>query len=305
MTTLARPAPASSLASNASAAAPAPLGTTRQRRRWRVALPLAGTALVLATAWLASRWLRLEAGSDLGYWIGVAGGGAMLALFTYPLRKRLPLLRHLGATRHWFVFHMLMGVAGPWLILVHCGFRVGSMNAAVALAAMLVVAASGVVGRFLYRHVHQGLDGRRAELAELRSRLDATHDKLATSLALAPKVREHLFAFEKALLAAPAGSPAVALLSSSTRAARAARRQARQLIHQALATAPETLDAERRDRIRWHWQGQAEQHIEQALGVVQLRAWERLFAGWHLLHLPFVYVMVVCAIVHVVAVHAY
>jgi hypothetical protein len=302
MTTLARPATASSVASTASAAA---LGTTRQRRRWRLVLPLAGTALVLATAWLVSRWLRLEAGSDLGYWIGVAGGGAMLALFTYPLRKRLPLLRHLGATRHWFAFHMLMGVAGPWLILVHCGFRVGSMNAAVALAAMLVVAASGVVGRFLYRHVHQGLDGRRAELAELRSRLDATHDKLATSLALAPNVREHLFGFEQALLATPASAPAVALLRSSTRAARTARRQARQLIDQALATAPETLDAERRNRIRWHWQGLADQHVEHALGVVQLRAWERLFAGWHLLHLPFVYVMVVCAIVHVVAVHAY
>jgi hypothetical protein len=300
MTTLARPATASSVASTASAAA---LGTTRQRRRWRLVLPLAGTALVLATAWLVSRWLRLEAGSDLGYWIGVAGGGAMLALFTYPLRKRLPLLRHLGATRHWFAFHMLMGVAGPWLILVHCGFRVGSMNAAVALAAMLVVAASGVVGRFLYRHVHQGLDGRRAELAELRSRLDATHDKLATSLALAPNVREHLFGFEQALLATPASAPAVALLRSSTRAARTARRQARQLIDQALATAPETLDAERRNRIRW--QGLADQHVEHALGVVQLRAWERLFAGWHLLHLPFVYVMVVCAIVHVVAVHAY
>lgn len=296
MTTLAHPAPASS---------PALFGATAQRRRWRVVLPLAGTALVLATAWLVSRWLRLEAGSDLGYWIGVTGGGALLALFAYPLRKRLAPLRHLGATRHWFVFHMLMGVAGPWLILVHCGFRIGSLNAAVALAAMLVVAASGVVGRFLYRHVHQGLDGRRAGLAELRARLDATHDKLATSLALAPRVREHLFAFEQAMLAAPASAPAVALLRSSNRAARTARRQARQLIDQALAAAPETLDARRRDRIRWHWQGQAEQHIEQALGVVQLRAWERLFAGWHLLHLPFVYVMVVCAIVHVVAVHAY
>jgi hypothetical protein len=304
MTTLARPAPATSAASTPSATH-GHASATAQRRRWRVVLPLGGTALVLVTAWLVSRWLQLEAGSDLGYWIGVAGGGALLALFVYPLRKRLPLLRHLGATRHWFAFHMLMGVAGPWLILVHCGFRIGSLNAAVALAAMLVVAASGVVGRFLYRHVHQGLDGRRAELAELRARLDATHDKLATSLALAPKVRAHLFAFEQALLAAPAGAPAVALLRSSTRAARTARRQARQLIDQALATAPETLDAERRDRIRWHWLGLADQHVEQALGVVQLRAWERLFAGWHLLHLPFVYVMVVCAIVHVVAVHAY
>lgn len=302
---LASSTPPASLAASHQAGTPGPLGAATRHRRWQAALPVVATALVLASAWAASRLLDLEAGSTAGYWVGVAGGLAMLALFTYPLRKRVPLLRHLGATRHWFVFHMLMGVAGPWLILVHCNFRIGSLNAAVALVAMLVVAASGVVGRFLYRHVHQGLDGRRAELAELRSRLDTTHDKLATSLALAPRVREHLFAVEQALLAAPEGAPAVALLRSSTRTARAARRQARQLIDQALASAPETLDAERRDRIRWHWQGQADQHVEQALGVVQLRAWERLFAGWHLLHLPFVYVMVVCAIVHVVAVHAY
>lgn len=303
-----RPLTSSTTASSTAAArpgAPGPLGAAARHRRWHAALPVVATGLVLASAWAAGRLLALEAGSTAGYWVGVAGGLAMLALFTYPLRKRVPLLRHLGATRHWFAFHMLMGVAGPWLILVHCNFRIGSLNAAVALVSMLVVAGSGVIGRFLYRHVHQGLDGRRAELAERRARLDATHEKLAGSLALAPRVRELLFSFEQAWLAAPASRLAVAQLHSSNRAARAARRQARSLIDQALAAAPQALGDERRSRIRAQWQQQAEQHIEQVLGVVQLRAWERLFAGWHLLHLPFVYVMVVCAIVHVVAVHAY
>jgi hypothetical protein len=30
-----------------------------------------------------------------------------------------------------------------------------------------------------------------------------------------------------------------------------------------------------------------------------------LFALWHVLHIPFLYVMVICAVIHVVAVHAY
>ena len=34
-------------------------------------------------------------------------------------------------------------------------------------------------------------------------------------------------------------------------------------------------------------------------------AYERLFALWHVAHIPFVYLLVVSAIVHVVAVHAY
>ncbi len=298
------PSPAAAHAATRLAGAPARLDAAPWRRAWRLLQPLVWTLLVLASAWLTGRALQLDAASEAGYWIGVAGGSAMLALFVYPLRKRVPALRHLGATRHWFVFHMLMGVAGPWLILVHCNFRIGSTNAAVALFSMLVVAASGVVGRYLYRHVHHGLDGRHAQLAELRARLDATHERLASSLALAPKVRARLFDFEQAALAAPGGN-ALALLWASARAARQARHDVRGLIDRALAEAPTALDADRRRQIRRHWRLQASQHIEQTLGVVQLRAWERLFALWHVLHLPFVYVMVACAIVHVVAVHAY
>ncbi|WP_374566818.1 hypothetical protein [Ideonella sp.] len=274
------------------------------RRAWASLQSLAWTLLAVGSAWVVARALRLDAGSPLGYWIGVAGGVAMLALFLYPLRKRLPALRGLGATRHWFIFHMLMGVAGPWLILVHCNFRIGSLNAAVALVSMLVVAGSGVVGRYLYVHVHRGLDGRHADLAELRSRLDATHEKLATTLSLAPRVRERLFAFEQAALSTRARH-APALLWRSARAAQVARREVRVLIDQALAAAPATLAEPRRRQIRAHWRAQARLHVTQTLGVVQLRAWERLFSLWHVLHLPFVYVMVACAVAHVVAVHAY
>lgn len=274
------------------------------RRAWVLLQSLAWALLAVGSAWIVARTARLEAGSPLGYWIGVAGGVAMLALFIYPLRKRLPAMRGIGATRHWFVFHMLMGVAGPWLILVHCNFRIGSLNAAVALVSMLVVAGSGGVGRYLYVHVHRGLDGRRADLAEMRTRLDATHERLAQTLSLAPRVRERLYTFEKAALSTHADS-APALLWRSARAARLARREALALIDQALADAPALLNEPRRRQIRAHWRAQAALHVKQVLGVVQLRAWERLFALWHVLHLPFVYVMVACALTHVVAVHAY
>jgi hypothetical protein len=266
--------------------------------------PLAWSALAVGSAWIVSQSLDIAASSHAGYWLGVAGGSAMLALFAYPLRKHVPAMRRLGPTRHWFVFHMAMGAAGPWLILVHCRFDVGSLNAAVALASMLVVAASGVVGRYLYRHVHLGLDGRHAELAQLRTKLASAHDRLAATLGLAPQVRERIFAFEAAALATPAGGP-LRQLRTSGRLAREARREVLRLIDRALALAPPTLDAPRRQLLRTHWRRHAEHHIEQTLGVVQLRAWERLFALWHVLHLPFVYVMVACALVHVVAVHAY
>jgi hypothetical protein len=39
--------------------------------------------------------------------------------------------------------------------------------------------------------------------------------------------------------------------------------------------------------------------------IAQFSAWERLFSWWHVAHVPFVYLMVLSAIAHVVAVHAY
>jgi hypothetical protein len=49
--------------------------------------------------------------------------------------------------------------------------------------------------------------------------------------------------------------------------------------------------------------------IDAALRALQRHAqfatYERLFALWHVVHIPFVYMLVISAIVHVVAVHMY
>ena len=60
---------------------------------------LALVAALFAVALLLARSGRFTAGSDFGYWVGVAGGVAMLLLFLYPLRKRWRPLRAVGTTR--------------------------------------------------------------------------------------------------------------------------------------------------------------------------------------------------------------
>jgi hypothetical protein len=77
----------------------------------------------------------------------------MLILFLYPLRKHFKFMKDLGKLKWWFVVHMFLGVGGPLLILLHSTFRIGSLNAAIALYSMLIVAISGVIGRFLYARV--------------------------------------------------------------------------------------------------------------------------------------------------------
>jgi hypothetical protein len=46
-------------------------------------------------------------------------------------------------------------------------------------------------------------------------------------------------------------------------------------------------------------------YLTAVVRVAQYTAYERLFSFWHLAHIPFVYLLVISAIVHVVAVHAY
>ena len=264
-----------------------------------------GLILALWSAWWVGQWREVQSEGEAGYWIGVAGGVAMLALFAYPLRKRARWLRGVGSTRHWFIAHMLLGIGGPWLILVHCQFRFGSLNATVALLSMLVVAASGIVGRFLYVRVHRGLNGERAELQSLQADLREDHASVGRHLAAVANARERLFDFETSTLARPPGLTPLHQLQLAWQAHRCLRGVFGD-IHQALRRqSMDPASASSRHQLKQVWRGQAQSHVSQVLRVAQFAAWERLFALWHVLHVPFVYLMVVCALVHVAAVHAY
>jgi len=136
-------------------------------------LPALAFAAVVAAA-LSYGWQMRDEGhltreSGVGYWLGIGGASAMLLLLGYPLRKRLTGLKILGSVTGWFRVHMMLGVIGPALILLHANFKLGSLNSNVALLAMLTVASSGLIGRELYGRIHLGLYGRRAQIAELQA----------------------------------------------------------------------------------------------------------------------------------------
>lgn len=264
-------------------------------------------ALVLTAWWGVSAW-GLSAATETGYWLGVAGGLMMLALFAYPLRKRVRVMQRWGAARGWFVVHMVLGIGGPVLILMHSGFHVGSVNAGVALFSMLVVAASGVVGRFLYLRVHRDLSGNAESLASLRAELGLQAQEAHRVFAFAPALEAELDRFDRGCGACRAHWARMLLVFTwlPWRRAQAAQRSRRALrsalrhrgAHTRQASAQlrreEAALAEKLQRYLWL-----------AQRVAQYDSAKRLLALWHVLHVPFVYLMVVCAVVHIVAVHVY
>lgn len=265
-------------------------------------------ALAVVSAWAIVHVTGLQAASNTGYWLGVAGGIMMLLLFAYPLRKRVRFMARWGAAKWWFLVHMVLGVGGPLLVLVHSTFHVGSLNAGVALYSMLVVGISGVIGRFLYLQVHRGLSGERETLAELQHALGLQHDSVHSAMASARDVENELLAFEQYVLAGPSSlwRHVNAFVMVPLRRRWTLEHCSHQLRRQLRLRARElgwSREHRRREYQRLH--RSMEDYLQVVVRAAQFQSAVRLFSLWHVLHVPFVYVMVLCAIAHIVAVHAY
>jgi hypothetical protein len=271
-------------------------------------LLLGAVGALFAIAVMVARSGLYTAGSNLGYGLGVAGGVGMLALFVYPLRKRWRAMREFGSTKFWFALHMALGIAGPLLIVLHSTLAFGSLNATVAFASMALVAASGIVGRFLYGRIHHGLYGRRATLAELRMQAGMDSAAVRSKLSFARPVEERLSQF--AQLAEAAGEAGLGrplqFMGLGLRAKLAQR----------WCTAEATLALRRiADAEGWPTDVLAQRtasrnaliaaHLRAVQRVAQFGVFVRLFSWWHVLHVPLVYMLVLSAIAHVVAVHMY
>jgi hypothetical protein len=176
--------------------------TSRSKDESRILILLLLVSVVgsLSWAWIHRAEHVLTPGVGLGYVLGIAGALMMLVLLLYPLRKRVPAMRHWGPASFWFRWHMLLGVIGPTLIIIHSDFDLHSTNATVAFVSMLTVAGSGVAGRYLYGRVHRGLYGQRLEARTLRDEAIRSRTQLAGELPGASRWMTELTAFESAAL---------------------------------------------------------------------------------------------------------
>ena len=276
---------------------------------WAKIAPLMFGGAVVVVLWVG--WLNrddngLTPESGVGYWLGIAGSSLMLLLLLYPLRKRMKWLRALGTVAFWFRAHMILGVFGPVLILLHANFRLGSINSNVALVAMLVVAISGVVGRYLYSKIHHGLYGRKAEVREILADADALKVAIGADLPVADHVVSQLSAFAQLGAVAPRGVligllllPVVSVRASVIRMRLIA--EARQVI----TVEGRRLGWSRKVRRR-RLAGVAELvtlHIATVKKAAAFAFYERLFRLWHVFHLPLFFVLVISAAIHIFAAH--
>jgi hypothetical protein len=287
-------------------------GASASKRRSRVnAANLGYGAAALATilGWIVTREYQLvDPLRGLGYWLGIVGASLMAILLLYPVRKRIRLLRFLGSTKHWFRMHMVFGVLGPILILYHSNFQLGSLNSNIALVCTLLVAGSGLVGRYFYTKIYSDLEGHRRSLQELTDRARLTADQKARTAALAPHLIERMNRLDALVLEPPVGFMAClslpARLAITTRIgflrlAWHARREIRKKADKA------GVGKTQRKKVQSAVCRMLSMHLKQVRRVAEFHSYERLFSLWHVFHLPFFYILVITALVHVLAVHMY
>lgn len=279
-----------------------------RRRETSASMMTLGVTVLVGCAWAIGRWGGFTAGSAMGYNLGLAGGIMMLLLFSYPLRKHFRFMHGFGPARYWFAVHMTLGILGPLFILAHSRFHVGSINAGIALASMSLVALSGIIGRFIYTRIHHGLYGHRANLKELQEQAGLNSKAVQSKLAFAPSVENALASFE-ADLTRPHRNPLRSTWNFVTLWMRR-----RVVLAQCVRELNQFYKTHARqhgwDRIKYQRRLKSARKLVAAYlmsvqQVAQFNTYERLFSLWHVLHVPFVYMLVLSAIAHVVAVHMY
>lgn len=261
-------------------------------------------ALAVLVAWQIATGVDYQAGAGIGYAFGLVGGSTMLVLLLYPLAKRIAWMRSLLALKHWFRGHMLLGVIGPVLILLHSRLSFGSINGEVAFWAMTVVFASGVFGRYVYTKIHHGLYGRHLGLNEVKTRLGINEDNMRSKFHFHPPLEQYLVALEQSLLASSGGGLGMIVIGPRVRWAyfRASRELKTALAAQAGARGWDRAKVRRSYRY-------GKKIIATYLGAIKdaalFKAYERIFSAWHLLHIPLMVILVVTGVIHVIAVHMY
>jgi len=264
--------------------------------------------MALFAGWQLSDTEYIVPEEGMGYNLGIIGGVMMLLLLLYPLRKTTHFMRNWLPIKYWFWTHMVFGIVGPVIILFHSNFSLGSTNSRVALITTLVVAGSGIVGRYIYTRIHYGLYGREMTLKGLQDDIATSRSSMLFELDYAPTLRERLLGFEtKALKPHHGLLHSIWFILATGIKARWTHIALRRGLKRALKVTAKRANwsVKESGRHRTAARKLIASHIKAVIRTSYFGFYERLFALWHIFHFPCFLLLIIVAVVHVLAVHMY
>lgn len=241
-------------------------------------------------------WLRPS--GYIGQSAGILAFTIFVFLWLYPLRKKFKALAWTGSVGKWLDVHVTAALTLPLLLAIHAAWRFDGVIG-LGYTAILLVCASGVVGRYLYSHIPRARSGVELSRDEVAAQRRGLVDRIAASTRLDRAVIERTLA----VASPPAEKLGVLRTIFELAAGDFLRwRRTRALRRRWTALAPAGLRPSRRsldDAVRL-----ASREMSLAQQVRLLNATHRVFRWWHVAHRPVAISALIAVAVHVAVVVA-
>jgi hypothetical protein len=215
----------------------------------------------------------LRPSAPIAHLMGTAGWLMMFMPVVYAARKRARWLQRFGSMPAWLEAHIFCGIVGPVLVTLHTSFKFNGL-VSVAYWAMVAVALSGFLGRHLYVQIPKNLRGAELTRKEVETRIEARRTALLED-PLPPAAHDAIVALVPDGAAPPGGRPAWRHVRGSLVAAGVPGAHAREIVKLARERDGLMRRLDRLDRTR------------------------KLFALWHVFHMPLVWLMFAIVTLHI------
>jgi hypothetical protein len=236
----------------------------------------------------------LRPAGDVGHGLGIAGSALVgVGIMLYSGRKRTRVLQGRGPMRTWLNVHIYLCLTGPVLVTFHSTLKLHGL-ASWSYWSMMIVAGSGIVGRWLYQQFPRTIKGAEMGLDEVREEQTTAREILARAHAHAPAALAAADAFADRAVARIRSRGALTLpwlvaddiLRPFRLAALHGRLQRVGRLPRAEATAIVAL---------------VKEQVTLARRIAFLGLFRQLFHYWHVTHLVFFIAMIVFLVMHVAA----
>lgn len=266
---------------------PVPSGFLRQNRELIAALV---SVLLLTAAYaVAARSSLLRASSPLNHGIGILGFILMIATETLYSWRKTRRGGRWGRTQNWLTAHIYTGIVGPYMVLLHTGYRFAGL-AGLSFWMTVAVVCSGFIGRYLYTAIPRTPAGDELDRSQLQAAIREAERELRGWLAAHPAPLRALGAAMEAVPVAGGGDIGSLLGRLGTE------RRYRQRWQQAVVRLDTPLREQARELRVLLDRRRALQR--EAMTVAPAR---RLLAIWHTAHVPLAIATFVAALLHAFA----
>jgi hypothetical protein len=226
----------------------------------------------------------LRQSGSAGHLFGIIGTLFMLLLLLYSVRKRFRFARKWGNLNIWLNVHIFLGFAGPVLVVFHTVFKYNGI-VAITFWSMLLVVASGIVGKYIFALIPHSISGMELNRIEMEAEEIGLTFEMRKLIPAAHPLWQKLAAIESRDHPSSLLEPLRLLFEPFK-----LRKQLRRVLHGFSASERRTQKKLLALVVNRHMIRRKAKLLQQTMKVLHY---------WHLVHQPFVIIMFLILLLHI------